>query len=145
MTDDYEPPVQGKPLVAFEAVEYTGPGTRRYAEDPGATEYSGPYTKLRYVGGPLAAWLKELDTLVLRKNAGYAGHTPTDLWANYRGAQTFGLTALDSALLRFGEKHNRAGILYSGRGTDEVGESLRETLMDAAAIALIAVALLDEA
>jgi hypothetical protein len=94
--------------------------------------------------GPLDTYLRELDLLTTHKNEGYAGRNPVDPWANYRSAERWGLTALDSALLRFAEKHNRAAVLYSHNGVDRVGEGLRETLMDAAAIALIAVALLDE-
>jgi hypothetical protein len=93
---------------------------------------------------PIADKLVELDALVDAKNEGYAGHGAPDPWANYRSAERLGLTALDSAMLRLAEKRSRSEVLYSGRGADRVGESLRETLMDSAAIALIAVALLDE-
>jgi len=93
---------------------------------------------------PLLRLLAELYDLTGRKNEGYAGATPADPWANYRSAEAWGLTALDCDLPRFTEKNNRAAVLYSQRGADRVGESLRDTLMDAAAIALIAVALLDE-
>jgi hypothetical protein len=93
---------------------------------------------------PIAAGLQELDTLISAKNEGYAGASPEDPWANYRSAERLGLTALDSVMLRLAEKRNRSEVLYSHRGTDRVGEGLRETLMDTAGIALIAVALLDE-
>ena len=99
-----------KPLVPFEAVIYTG--------DPETTPFDA-------VRGPLKVQLVELDILTTRKNEGYAGAAPEDPWSNYRSAESFGLTALDSALLRFAEKHNRVGTLYSGRGEDKVGESIR--------------------
>jgi hypothetical protein len=88
--------------------------------------------------------LDEAADLVDRKNEGYAGVDPVDPWSNYRGAEAWGLTALDSALLRFDEKRNRAAVLYGGFGLDRVGEPLRETLLDAANILLIAVCLIDE-
>lgn len=112
---------------------------------PTATQSGQPSGAPGVVEGPLTLQLLALDNLTTRKNEGYAGADPVDPWSNYRSAEAFGLSALDSAILRFAEKHNRIAILYSKRGLDRVGEGMRETLMDAAAIALIAVALLDEA
>jgi hypothetical protein len=141
----------------FTGPHYAGPGpyAPRYNPDyvAAAAMAEGVYSQTpdyglfrarAVVSGPLKARLIELDKLTTAKNEGYAGADPVDPWSNYRGFVAFGRTALDSALARFNEKHNRAAVLYSKRGADRVGESLRTTLMDAAAIALIAVSLIDE-
>jgi hypothetical protein len=129
--------------------ELTGPPWRygqATAQQPGRGP-DGPFADVssrRVLLSPLADLLVELDGLCRAKNSGYAGDSPADPWSNYRSATRLGFTALDSALLRLEEKHNRFGVLWRRAGRDLVGESLRETLMDSAAIALIAVALLDE-
>jgi hypothetical protein len=117
------------------------PGHRYQEEDYEVYHGVTPEQRVR---GPLAARLVELDRLTTRKNEGYAGAAPADPWANYNSAPAWGRTGLDSVLLRFEEKRNRASVLYSGRGADRVGEGLRETLLDAAAIALIAVDMLSK-
>ena len=103
-----------------------------------------PDTILVHLTSPLAALLVQVDDLCSRKNDTYSGGSK-DPWSNYRSAEDLGLSTLDSAMMRFVEKVNRIKAIYSGRSVDRVGEPIRETLLDAAAIALIAVAIMDEA
>jgi hypothetical protein len=99
----------------------------------------------KMVSGPLAARLIELDRLTKNKDAGYSGVLIAAPWQAYREAGAFGaVPPWSAALLRFAEKNARIKALLTKVGVDAVGESLRDTMMDAAAILLIAVDLLDE-
>lgn len=92
-----------------------------------------------------ATYLKLLDEmrdLHIRKAAGYG--SDGDAWANFRGATAYGVTPLRGCLVRFNDKVIRIQNLLRDPGNDQVGESLRDTLMDAAAYALIAICLLEE-
>jgi hypothetical protein len=88
--------------------------------------------------------LDEAWELHQAKNAGYAGADQGDHWANFRGAEAFGISALDGCLVRMSDKYIRATNLRRLPSNERVGEPLRDTLRDLAAYALIAVCLLDE-
>ena len=78
------------------------------------------------------------------KNAGYAGADNADAFANFRMAEAFGISALDGCLVRMSDKYIRVTNLRRLPSNERVNESIRDTLRDLAAYALIAVCLLDE-
>ena len=90
------------------------------------------------------ALLDEMRALHVAKAAGYAGADNPDVWANFREAERWGSTALDGCLIRLGDKFRRAQNLHRSPTNDQVNEPLRETLMDLAAYALIAICLDEE-
>ena len=90
------------------------------------------------------ALLDEAWDLHQRKNAGYAGEGNPDPWANFRMAEAFGISALDGCLVRMSDKYIRITNLKRNPDNNQVKESLRDTLSDLAAYALIAICLLDE-
>jgi len=93
------------------------------------------------------AYRKLLDQaweLFENKNAGYAGADNPDAFANFRMAEAFGISALDGCLVRMSDKYIRVSNLRRLPSNERVGESVRDTLRDLAAYALIAVCLLDE-
>jgi hypothetical protein len=87
--------------------------------------------------------LDEMRELHIRKNAGYSGHS-TDRWANFRLSESLGVSPLVGVLVRMSDKWIRITNLAKDSRLDMVGESLRDTLMDIAAYALIAICLLEE-
>lgn len=87
--------------------------------------------------------LKQMEELHIKKNAGYAGHNP-DPWANFRMAEGFGVSALEGCLVRMSDKYIRVSNLIKDSSLDQVGENVKDTLMDLAAYALISVCLLEE-
>jgi len=90
------------------------------------------------------ALLDEAWDLHLRKNAGYAGAENSDPWANFRMCEAFGVDAFTGCLVRLSDKYIRITNLMSNPDNDQVNESIRDTLQDLAAYALIAVCLWDE-
>ena len=89
------------------------------------------------------ALLDEALDLHVRKNVGYASQNP-DAFANFRLAEGMGLTPVQGVMVRLGDKFARAQSLMSNPENDKVGESLRDTLMDLSAYALIAICLMEE-
>lgn len=90
------------------------------------------------------ALLDEAWELHQNKNAGYAGEDNPDPWANFRMSEAFGVSALDGCLVRLSDKYIRITNLRKNPANDRVNESIRDTLKDLAAYALIAICLLDE-
>ena len=86
--------------------------------------------------------LEDMRDLHIRKNAGYTGDS-TDRWANFRLSESFGISAFLGVLVRMSDKWIRITNLVKNPSFDMVGESVRDTLMDLASYALIAVCLLD--
>jgi hypothetical protein len=96
---------------------------------------------------PSQEYRKLLDKawdLHVRKNAGYAGADNPDPWANFRMCEAFGISAFDGCMVRMSDKYIRVTNLLRAPSNDQVGESLRDTLSDLAAYALIGICLLDE-
>lgn len=87
--------------------------------------------------------LREMADLHARKAAGY-GTDGGDVWANFREAERWGITTLQGCLVRMGDKYRRAQSVLRDPGNEQVGETARDTLIDLAAYALIAVCLLME-
>lgn len=93
---------------------------------------------------PSMEYKAELDRawkLHVAKNAGYAGATNPDPWANFRMSEEFGVSAFDGCLVRLSDKYIRVTNLMKSADNEQVGESLVDTLRDLAAYALIAVCL----
>lgn len=88
--------------------------------------------------------LAEVQDVHLAKAAGYSGIDQPDTWANFLEAQAWGVTPLNGCLVRMGDKYRRAQNLRRNPANDQTGESIRDTLMDLANYALIAVCLLEE-
>lgn len=89
------------------------------------------------------ALLDEMRDLHIRKNAGYSGDS-VDRWANFRLSNSLGVSPFLGVLVRMSDKWIRITNLSKNNNFDMVNESLRDTLMDLAAYALIAICLLDE-
>lgn len=90
------------------------------------------------------AYLREQAETHIRKSAGYAGKDNPDTWANFREAERLALTPLQGCMVRLSDKFIRACNLMRDASNDQVGESLRDTLIDLGNYAGIAVCLLDE-
>ena len=88
--------------------------------------------------------LEEAKDLHIRKNAGYSGADNPDAWANFRMAEEFGVSAFKGCLVRMSDKYIRITNLIRNPNNEQVGESVKDTLKDLAAYALIAVCLLEE-
>jgi hypothetical protein len=88
--------------------------------------------------------LEEVRGVHVAKAAGYSGSEAEDTWVNFREATAWGVTPLNGCLVRMGDKYRRAQNLRHNPDNDQVGEPLRDTLMDLANYALIAVCLLEE-
>jgi hypothetical protein len=78
------------------------------------------------------------------KAAGYSGTDNPDTWANFREAVAWGSTPLQGCLVRMGDKYRRAQNLIRNPAADQVGESLKDTLMDLSNYAKIAICLWEE-
>lgn len=88
--------------------------------------------------------LEEMKGLHIRKNAGYAGVDNPDAWANFRMSESFGVSAFHGCLVRMSDKYIRVTNLVRNPNNEQVGESIKDTLFDLAAYALIAICLLEE-
>jgi hypothetical protein len=78
------------------------------------------------------------------KAAGYSGSDNPDTWANFREAEGWGATPLLGCLIRMGDKYRRAQNVFRDPSNEQVGESLKDTLMDLSNYAKIAICLWEE-
>lgn len=100
---------------------------------------------LNGLGNPrFKALLEEEWATHCKKAAGYSGSENPDTWSNFREAENIGLTPLQGCMVRLGDKFKRAQNVYRNAANDQVGETLRETLMDLSNYGHIAVCLLEE-
>lgn len=103
------------------------------------------YRHLKPSGNPrYLALLDEMRDLHARKSAGYSGQ---DNLAEVRpcvGAENWGTTALMGCLIRMGDKFRRLQNLTRDATNEQVGESFRDTAIDLASYALIAICLSEE-
>ena len=76
-----------------------------------------------------------------RKSAGYSGADNPDPWANFRRAERIGVPASTGALVRLLDKVSRVETLVASPQSEQVGESIEDTLIDLAAYSLIVVCL----
>lgn len=89
------------------------------------------------------ALLERMKELHIAKNAGYSGDS-ADRWANFRMSEGFGVSPFIGVMVRMSGKFIRIQNLVKNPKNEKVGESIRDTLMDLASYALIAICLLDE-
>lgn len=87
--------------------------------------------------------LTEMADLHKRKSVGYVGDN-VDNWANFRMCEAFGIKATDGVITRMSDKWSRIQSLWQKPENDQVGESIKDTLMDLAAYSLILICLLEE-
>lgn len=87
--------------------------------------------------------LDEMRELHVRKNAGYAGDSE-DRWANFRRSERFGVSSFLGCVVRLSDKYIRVENLIANPNNEQVGESIKDTLMDLSAYALIALCLLEQ-
>lgn len=112
--------------------------------DPSASKID-PLDDIRHLGNP--AFLRHVQEMLdthVAKAAGYSGADNPDTWANFREAAAWGLTPLEGCLVRMGDKYRRVQNLMRNADNDRVGESIKDTLMDLANYAIIAVCLMEE-
>jgi hypothetical protein len=88
--------------------------------------------------------LEEVKAVHVGKAAGYAGSENPDTWTNFREAIAWGSTPLQGCFIRMGDKYRRVQNLRRNPANDQVGESIKDTLMDLANYAIISVCLLEE-
>ena len=87
--------------------------------------------------------LEKMKQLHIAKNAGYSGDS-SDRWANFRLSQAFGISPILGVMVRMSDKWIRIQNLLKNPDNEKVGESIKDTLMDLASYALIAICLLEE-
>lgn len=88
--------------------------------------------------------LQQMADLHVRKSADYAGADNPDTFANFRHAELFGITALLGCMIRLSDKYVRVANLMRNPANEQCAENIKDTLMDLAAYALIAICLLEE-
>lgn len=88
--------------------------------------------------------LDQMKILHEKKNAGYAGVENPDPWANFRMSEAIDVSAFKGCLIRMSDKYIRVTNLVRNPKNEQVGESIKDTLFDLAAYALIAICLLEE-
>lgn len=87
--------------------------------------------------------LEDMKSLHIKKNAGYSGDSQ-DRWANFRLAETLGVSTFLGVMVRMSDKWIRITNLVKNSSFDKVGEAIEDTLMDLASYALIAICILKE-
>lgn len=87
--------------------------------------------------------LEDMKSLHIKKNAGYSGDSQ-DRWANFRLAETLGVSTFLGVMVRMSDKWIRITNLVKNPSFDKVGEAIEDTLMDLASYALIAICILKE-
>lgn len=88
--------------------------------------------------------LDQLADLHRRKNAGYSGADNPDPWHNFRQCANFGIAPADGVVTRMSDKWNRLQSLWRDASNEQVGESIKDTLMDLSAYALILICMMEE-
>lgn len=84
--------------------------------------------------------MKDIHT---RKNAGYSGDC-SDAFGNFRKAELFGVSAFQGCLVRMSDKFMRVASLTKNSNNEQVGESIKDSLIDLANYAIIGVCLYEE-
>lgn len=87
--------------------------------------------------------LDQMKDLHSRKSAGYSGND-SDTWANFRMSERFGISAFLGCLVRMSDKYIRITNLVKNPNNEQVGESIKDTLLDLASYSLIAICLLED-
>lgn len=125
----------------FEALELDA-STEEF--DP-STEVAPEPLDLDRLGNPRFLELCAQEVLTHKqKAAGYSGSDNPDTWGNFREAEAWGLTPVEGCLVRMGDKYRRVQNLRRNAANDQVGESIKDTLLDLSNYAKIAVCLIEE-
>lgn len=88
--------------------------------------------------------LKEMENIHIAKNAGYSGKDNPDPFANFRMSERFGISSFLGCLVRMSDKFIRVQNLVKNKENNMVNENLKDTLIDLANYAIIAICLLEE-
>lgn len=88
--------------------------------------------------------LKDMESMHNKKNAGYAGVGAVDPLANFKYSILFGVKPSTGCMVRMSDKFIRISNLIKNPNADQVGESIKDTLMDLAVYCLICICLLEE-
>jgi hypothetical protein len=86
---------------------------------------------------------EEMKDIYIRKNAGYSGGCE-DPWINFRASELFGVSAFKGCMIRLSDKYNRLVNLIKNPNNEQVGESIKDNLVDFANYAVIAICLYEE-
>jgi hypothetical protein len=86
---------------------------------------------------------EQMKDIYIRKNAGYSGDCE-DPWVNFRKAELFGVSAFKGCMIRASDKFNRIANLIKNPNNDQVGESVKDNLVDLANYVVIALCLYEE-
>jgi len=86
---------------------------------------------------------EQMKDIYIRKNAGYSGDCE-DPWANFRKSELFDVSAFKGCMIRLSDKFNRIASLMKNPNNDQVGESIKDNLVDLANYAVIALCLYEE-
>ena len=87
--------------------------------------------------------VKEIEVLHDKKNAGYAGES-ADPFNNFKFSTLFGVSAFVGCLVRMADKFMRISNLSKNLKADQVGETVKDTLLDLSVYCLIAICLYEE-
>lgn len=85
--------------------------------------------------------LDEMAELHSNKNSNYA--SKEDFLSNFKRVERIGISPLKSCIVRMSDKWERIMNLLGGE-KDNVGESVRDTLIDLAVYSIIAILLIEE-
>lgn len=88
--------------------------------------------------------LDEMKETHIKKSAGYAGADNPDTFANFRLSESFGVPAWIGTLIRLSDKYIRITNIVKNKKNEQLGETLKDTLIDLASYALIVICLLEE-
>lgn len=97
---------------------------------------------------PFEKVVQEMLEIHRRKNSDYTGDSGDNL-ANFRMAEKFGVSTFDGILVRMSDKYSRIASLVKkakeGKEAAVQDESLRDTLIDLANYAIIAITAMEDA
>jgi len=88
--------------------------------------------------------LEEMKETHVKKSAGYSGASNPDTFANFRMSEKFGVSAFKGCLIRLSDKFSRLASLVSDPKNEQLGETIKDTLLDLASYAIIAICLYEE-
>lgn len=78
------------------------------------------------------AMLEYIADVHRKKAAGYSGTDNEDTWANFREAESWGLTPSQGCRVRLGDKYRRYQNITRDPGNEQLGETIFDTGTDGA-------------
>lgn len=88
--------------------------------------------------------LEEMKATHIKKSAGYAGKDNPDTFANFRKCERIGIPAWKGCVTRLMDKYERMVNVIGDKANEQIGETLKDTLIDQASYCLITICLLEE-